>query len=88
MWIPYERLHNHNKAKHNTTVCIFLGIYCNKFNCPQLIPLGLVQHVQHFTSFTNLMSRKDSTLLDDIFQYAFENVKKVWYFVLNITDEQ
>ena len=22
MWIHYERLHNHNKAKHNTTVCI------------------------------------------------------------------
>ena len=29
MWIHYERLHNHNKAKHNITVCIFLGIYCN-----------------------------------------------------------
>ena len=28
MWIHYERLHNHNKAKHNNTVCIFLGIYC------------------------------------------------------------
>ena len=28
MWIYYERLHNHNKAKHNKTVCIFLGIYC------------------------------------------------------------
>ena len=27
MW-HYERLHNHNKAKHNKTVCIFLGIYC------------------------------------------------------------
>ena len=26
MWIHYERLHNHNKAKHNTTVCIFLGM--------------------------------------------------------------
>ena len=31
MWIHYERLHNHNKAKHNKTVCIFLGIYC-KYN--------------------------------------------------------
>ena len=30
MWIHYERLHNHNKAKQNKTVCIFLGIYCNK----------------------------------------------------------
>ena len=28
MWIHYERLHNHNKATHNKTVCIFLGIYC------------------------------------------------------------
>ena len=28
MWIHYERLHNHNKAKHNKTVCIFLRIYC------------------------------------------------------------
>ena len=26
-WIHYEQLHNHNKAKHNTTVCIFLGMY-------------------------------------------------------------
>ena len=32
MWIPYERLHNHNKAKLNKTVCIFLGIYCIKDN--------------------------------------------------------
>ena len=31
MWIHYERLHNHNKAKHNKTVCIFLGIYCSSF---------------------------------------------------------
>ena len=28
MWIHYGWLHNHNKAKHNETVCIFLGIYC------------------------------------------------------------
>ena len=28
MWIHYERLHNHNKAKHNKTVCIFLRICC------------------------------------------------------------
>ena len=32
MWIHYERLHDHNKAKHNKTVCIFLGIYCNHTN--------------------------------------------------------
>ena len=29
MWIHYERLHNHSKAKHNKTVCIFIGIYCS-----------------------------------------------------------
>ena len=28
MGIHYERLRNHNKAKHNKTVCIFLEIYC------------------------------------------------------------
>ena len=28
MWIHYGWLHNHNKAKHNKTVCKFLGIYC------------------------------------------------------------
>ena len=28
MWIHYDRLHNHSKAKHNKTVCIFLGVYC------------------------------------------------------------
>ena len=28
MWNHYERLHNHNKAKHNKTVCILIGIYC------------------------------------------------------------
>ena len=28
MCIHYGRLHNHNKTKHNKTVCIFLGIYC------------------------------------------------------------
>ena len=36
MRIHYERLHNHNKAKHNKTVCIFLGIYCISFNCTGL----------------------------------------------------
>ena len=34
MWIHYERLHNHNKAKHNKTVCIFHGIYCTYFPPP------------------------------------------------------
>ena len=28
MWIHYEWFHDHSKAKHNKTVCIFVGIYC------------------------------------------------------------
>ena len=38
MWIHYERLHNHNKAKHNKTVCIFLGIYCSESVSQQTAP--------------------------------------------------
>ena len=43
MWIHYERLHNHNKAKHNKTVCIFLETYCilcnqNGFNRAAFFP--------------------------------------------------
>ena len=34
MWIHYERLRNYNKAKHNKTVCIFLGIYCMLWQAP------------------------------------------------------
>ena len=40
MWIHYERLHNHNKTKHNKTVCIFLGIYCNWWSNWQWISIG------------------------------------------------
>ena len=36
MWIHYERLHSRNKAKHNKTVCIFLGIYCMSMPCSLL----------------------------------------------------
>ena len=44
MWIHYERLHNHNKAKHNKTVCIFLGIYCK---CQKIdATLGLMMTVE------------------------------------------
>ena len=39
MWIHYERLNNHNKAKHNKTVFIFLGIYCiSTIGLPTLHP--------------------------------------------------
>ena len=42
MWIHYERLHNHNKAKHNKTVCIFLGIYCRWHSGADMNPLSSV----------------------------------------------
>ena len=48
MWIHHAWLHNHNKVKHNKTVCIFLGIYCMLIhinmirNCDQWWHGGLV----------------------------------------------
>ena len=33
MWMHCERLHNHNQAKHNKAVCIFLGMYCTVTLC-------------------------------------------------------
>ena len=37
IWMHYERLHNHNKAKHNKTVCIFIGIYCTFAVIPKIL---------------------------------------------------
>ena len=46
MWIHYERLHNHNKAKHNKTVCIFLGIYCiHSFNSFHHVTYGILKQL-------------------------------------------
>ena len=44
IWIHYERLHNHNKAKHNKTVCIFLGIYCMHMFAALLLYFVLAWH--------------------------------------------
>ena len=43
MWIHYERLHNHNKANYNKTVCIFLGIYCTFITA-----MATVEHMPDF----------------------------------------
>ena len=51
MWIHYERLHNHNKAKHNKTVCIFLGIYCTL-----LMQLVAVLTRPNLTWYSNVMT--------------------------------
>ena len=59
IWIHYERLHNHNKAKHNKTVCIFLGIYCTSLRCRvhcrnrTAVPTN---HHKHFPATTNITS--------------------------------
>ena len=45
-WIHYKWLHNHNKAKHNKTVCIFLGIYCS--------------HVTHFCCWSISLFQRTS----------------------------
>ena len=49
MGIHYKRLHNHNKAKHNKTVCIFLGIYCIciGFFCWPHITICALDHLLH-----------------------------------------
>ena len=49
IWIHYERFQNHNKAKHNETVCIFLGIYCTYYHTSR----GFGQHtgVTHHVSY-------------------------------------
>ena len=58
MWIHYERLHNHNKAKHNKIVCIFLGIYYmyrrgetheKKLDPPQYLNWTVIQTVLTLT---------------------------------------
>ena len=49
MCIHYERLHNHNKAKHNKPVCMFLGICCRRMS-PWWSLQGLLSKRQIFMS--------------------------------------
>ena len=55
MWIHYERLHNHNKAKHNKTVCIFLGIYCIRATMYYVLLL----ETQHLTIWFHMSHRSN-----------------------------
>ena len=48
MWIHYERLHNHNKAKHNKNVCIFLGIYCRQWHDSDYVRYLKIKQTTHF----------------------------------------
>ena len=47
MWMHYEQLHNHNKAKHNKTVCIFFGIYCTSAKLPANLAMVRALHFIH-----------------------------------------
>ena len=76
MWIHYERLHNHNKAKHNKTVCIFLGIYCNgtRLYCVGKWTSNLIQGEKLLRMFNTLRPRQDGRhFADDIFTCIFFN---------------
>ena len=65
MWIHYERLHNHNKAKHNKTVCIFHGIYCTILKQGTWLLLiaqnGLHYLVLGVTELNLFLSKKNDT---------------------------
>ena len=60
MWIHYERLHNHNKAKHNKTVCIFLGIYCMR-------SLKTIHAAMHH--YKNIMHKNDIYIYNKIYWF-------------------
>ena len=59
MWIHYERLHSHNKAKHNKTVCIFLGIYCSM----------TVRNFLHFIWKENIEAHNDMVTVNKVLTY-------------------
>ena len=56
MWIHYERLHNHNKAKYNKTVCIFLGIYCIPVVSQVTYAITLMLSYQKYKFFISIIS--------------------------------
>ena len=76
MWIHNEWLHNHSKAKHNKSVCIFLGIYCSS-GCSNNI--SLESYICVFTTQPPLRNRRISDLtLDSIKQEYHHHITKFW----------
>ena len=77
IWIHYERLHNH-KAKHNKTVCIYLGIYCKSLPndlVPVLDTLGVNDHVPSYAHYiSNLNDTNEQIMyvyvLHDFLQFS------------------
>ena len=84
MWIHYERLHNHNKAKHNKTVCIFLGIYCTpKSMAENTLSQGLShwQKTDPDWTLNTLRPRQNRRhFADAIFKCIFLN-ENVWILI-------
>ena len=76
MRIHYERLHNHNKAEHNKTVCIFLGIYCIMVLMFTPLP-SLLMYINYYSrngpiwdAFTNAIEFTSARVLS--FQLLFQ----------------
>ena len=90
MWIHYERLHNHNKAKHNKTVFIFLGIYCTYHSiswdesCGNIQYYRLISYSSQLTGWNNVRSiiPEWSFCLDIMTYSLFYGSLKVWCCIL------
>ena len=81
MWIQYERLHNHNKAKHNKTVCIFLGIYCIwKYadGAHIVVSCGTLLPIDFAPTYVRIRSLSDGQIplcqRDDLQEYGYEYI--------------
>ena len=75
MWIHYERLHNHNKAKYNKTVCIFLRIYCMLFTWNVSVP--------QFTVFFIFVYLCSVLYCHDLVSSGFTAITQVWWNRVN-----
>ena len=92
MWIHYERLHNQNKAKHNKTVCIFLGIYCSRYreSCIPCLQVWFNHcHTQntHNGLLCGTSSQQHRTVLICIYQMLYVNCTAIlWMIILGSLD--
>ena len=86
MWIHYERLYNHNKAKHDKTVCIFLGIYCtllkNKYQLADPIAFCGIYSFLHTLTSTLSYTPMNSEHHDDVIKW--KHFPRHWPFVWGI----
>ena len=80
MWIHYERLHNHNKAKHNKTVCIFVGIYCR----PGGINFSEILIKTHYFSFMKMHQKISSAKWQPFCPGGYELNENVNILYMNI----